>query len=179
MRKVLLTLASICFVISLYAQETSNFTIIDGTKLIWQKVYETNLSEQELLNTLINSGNFTDILSVDGKTTFNVNRAKVDYESAGYTRMDIPIYVSGNDLSCFVTVQVKEGRYRVTVERMSLVAHTTGGLYVEGESSPIETHAVKKGGYTNHFNKSPKVIYDKCLSDLFVIKEKTYINEDW
>ena len=130
MRKVLLTLASICFVISLYAQETSNFTIIDGTKLIWQKVYETKLSEQELLNTLINSGNFTDILSVDGKTTFNVNRAKVDYESAGYTRMDIPIYVSANDLSCFVTVQVKEGRYRVTVERISLIAHTTGGLYV-------------------------------------------------
>ena len=51
--------------------------------------------------------------------------------------------------------------------------------YVEGESTPIETHAVKRGAYTNHFNKSPKVIYDKCLSDLFVIKEKAYINEDW
>lgn len=179
MRNLLFTLASICCAISLNAQETSNFTIIDGDKLIWQKVYETKLSEEELLNTLINSGNFTDIVTIDGKTTFNVNRINVDYESAGYSRMDIPIYVSANDLSCFVTIQVKEGRYRVTAEKISLVSHTTGGLYVEGETTPIETHAVKRGGYTNHFNKSPKIIYDKCLTDLFVIKEKAYINEDW
>lgn len=93
--------------------------------------------------------------------------------------MDIPIYVSANDLSCFVTIQVKEGKYRVTAEKLTLVAHTTGGLYVAGEKASMETYAIKKGTFSKHFDKSPKIIYDKCLLDAFFIKAKTYINEDW
>lgn len=167
------------FSIKIYAQENNNFTIIDGSQLIWQKVYETSLTEQEIVNTLINSGEISDVSFIDGKITFNINRLKVDYESAGYTRMEIPIYVSANDLSCFVTIQVKEGRYRVTAEKLTLVAHTTGGLYVAGEKASMETYAIKKGTFSNNFNKSPKIIYDKCLLDAFFIKAKTYINEDW
>lgn len=178
MKKILAALC-ILFAVNVTAQETNNFSIVEETKLIWQKVYESNLTEQEIINTLINSGEISDVTNVDGKITFNIKGLKVDYEAAGYSRMDIPLYVSANDLSCFITIQVKEGRYRVTAEKLTLVAHTTGGLYVRGEKATIETYAIKKGVFTNHFNKSPKIIYDKCLSNAFLIKKKTYINEDW
>lgn len=165
---------------STFAQESCNFTIVDDSRLIWQKIYDTQLSESDLFNIIVNSGSAYNVTCLDGKITYNLDRVKIDYKSVGYTWANTPLYVANTDLSCFVTIQVKGMRYRVTVENIILTDNITTGLFIEGDEHPIETWALRQGGvFAKSFLKSAIFIYDLCLSDLFVIREKEYLDGDW
>ena len=53
------------------------------------------------------------------------------------------------------------------------------GLFKEGTEDPIETWAVKRGAITQAFSKVPSESYDKYFSGLFLLQEKSYINDEW
>lgn len=162
------------------AQNTcGNFSVTDTGNIIWQKIYDTEMSYDDIITTIINSGSFTDIVETDSAITLRLPRTAVDFKSMGYARGNVPLYVSGTDFSCFVTIQVKDGRYRVTVENIVLIEATSGGLFIEGHEDPLEMFAVKKGAFAKHFETAPSAIYDQFLSDKFSFKKKSYIDNEW
>lgn len=175
--RLLAACAAVFLSLPLNAQ-VNNFSISQDGKAYWQKVYDTNLEYDDLLNTINNNGQFIDV--VDGDViTFRVVRAKLDFKKLGYSRGSIPIYAAGSDVSCFVTVQIKEGRYRITADNIILTENTTGGLLKEGTENPIETWAVRNGEITKAFSKGPSQLYDKFFSGLFLLEGKSYIDNEW
>lgn len=181
MKKFILSLVVVILAISnSFAQESCNFRIVDGSRIIWQKVYDTELSESDLFDIIVNSGSAYNVTCLGGKITYNLDRVKIDYKRVGYTWANTPLYVANTDLSCFVTIQVKGMRYRVTVENIILTDNITTGLFIEGDTHPIETWALRQDGvFAKGFLKSAIFIYDLCLSDLFVIQEKEYLDGNW
>ena len=174
---VIAIIASLLLSATLSAQ-VNNFSVSSDGMAYWQKVYDTSLDHDGLFDVIVNNGQFVDV--VDGDViTFRVVRAKLDFKKYGFTRGNIPLYAAGSDVSCFVTIQIKDGRYRVTADNIVLVENTTGGLMEEGTENPIETWAVKNGAITNAFSKNPSQLYDRFFSALFLLEGKSYIDDEW
>lgn len=170
------TITSFLAVTSLYAQ-SNNFDVSDGN-LYWQKVYNVELSHDDLLNIIVNNGNFVDINDGD-VITFRLVRGNLNVEDYGYKRMSVPMYVVNYDVSCFVTIQQKDDRYRVTVDNITLVRSITTRMGKEGEEEPIETWAIKRGRLSDGFSKEPSIIYNGYFSNLFLFQKKTYLGDEW
>lgn len=175
--RLIVTVMAFLFSVALSAQ-VNNFSISQDGKVFWQKVYDTNLGHDGILNVIVNDGQFVDVVDGDA-ITFRVVRGKVDFKQLGYSRNNLPIYALASDVSCFVTIQIKDGRYRVTADSIVLVENTTNGLLVEGTENPVEIYAVKNGAFTKGFSKTPSEFYDKFFSGLFLLEGKSYINDEW
>lgn len=105
-----------------FGQEESFFSLNDGG-LIWQKVYESNASPESVSRGLMSSGYFSDIKSAEGLVTAEMSGVHLLYKDLGYKRMRLPLYVVNDTYSAFVMVQIKDGRYRVTLSR--ILAHNS------------------------------------------------------
>ena len=103
----------ICF--SSFAQlEAGNFKVTPEGRVNWQKVYEnTNVSFDDLLNTVNANTNFSDIQVKENKITFLGSGIKTDPSALGFSRLSTAFYALG-DIKAFFTIDYKEGRYRVT-----------------------------------------------------------------
>ncbi len=158
--------------------QVNNFSVSEDGIAYWQKVYDTTLERDSIFNTIVNNGQFVDV--VDGDViTFRVIRAKVDYKQLGFSSSSIPLYAPASDVTCFATIQFKDGRYRVTVDNIILTENRTGGLFKEGTEHRIETWAVKNNEISKSFSKSPSQLYDKFFSNLFLFEGKNYLDDEW
>ncbi|MBR5175411.1 MAG: hypothetical protein IKW89_05720 [Bacteroidales bacterium] len=175
MKKILVSIALLLSVTA-FAQ-VDNFSVSDG-KVYWQRVYPTDLSHEELLDVIVKAGTFMDILDGD-VITFRIVRGKIDFKELGFSRGSLPMYVSGNDVSCFVTVQIKDGKYRVTVDNIILTENVTAGVFKEGTENQLETYALKQGELTSGFQKKPSKVYNGFFSNLFLFQNKSYIDDEW
>ena len=55
-----------------------------------------------------------------------------------------------------------------------------GGLLQKGDTERIESYAVDKGGRLKAaFLKRPAELYDKLLTKLLTIQDKSYLNDEW
>ena len=178
MKHLFLPIITLFFAVSSLYSQVNNFGVTNNGKAYWQKVYNTDIPREDMLNNIINNGNFVDINDGD-VITFRIYRGKLDVTDYGYTRGSVPIYVTTYDVSCFVTVQIKDGKYRVTADNIILVRNVTNGLGKEGEEEPIETWAVKRGQISNGFSKSPSEVYDAYFTNLFQFHKKTYLDDEW
>ena len=174
--KSILVTTALLLSVTAFAQ-VDNFSVSEG-KVYWQRVYPTDMTHEELLDVIINAGTFTDILDGD-VITFRVIRGKIDLKNLGFSRGTVPMYVSGNDVSCFVTIQIKDGKYRVTVDNIILTENITAGVFKEGTENQIETYAVRQGELTSGFQKKPSKVYNGYFSNLFLFQKKSYIDDEW
>ena len=158
--------------------QTNNFNVSEDGKVYWQKVYDTFLDRETLLDVIINDGNFLDINDSD-VITFRFFRKRINVEEFGYDRGAVPMYVVLYDVSGFVTIQYKEGRYRTTIDNIVMVKNITTSLGKEGEEQPLEAAAVSDGKLKKSFSKTPAKIYDAYFSKLFQFQKKSYIDDEW
>lgn len=121
---------------------------------------------------------FTDIIDNNGVITCSVKQSPVDFKSMGYSRGSVPIYVSTYDFTGFASVQVKDGRYRVTVENIVMICNTEG-LSKVGDETTLETWAVRNGKLTGGFSKIPSDVYNRFLTEKFTMKAKSYLDNEW
>lgn len=177
MKSLMLLVLSLIASVTIFAQ-SNNFGVSESGKAYWQKVYDVPISHDDLLNIIVEDGGFVDIHDGD-VITFRMNPAKIDVTDYGYDRMSVPMFVVNYGVSCFVTIQIKENRYRVTVDSIILVRNLTTRIGIKGEEEAIETWAVKKGQLTSGFMKTPSAIYDQYFSKRFRFQNKSYIDSEW
>ena len=103
------------FPLLVHAQD--NF-LKDRGQVIWQRVFENDTDIDRVELNLRSKGCFRDFYSQDGLVTAELYGLRLNIEGAGYKRMSVPIYLPNGIFSAFVKVQIKEGRYRVTVSRI-------------------------------------------------------------
>ena len=176
--KIFLVIAALVMTASLLNAQTNNFTVADS-KAIWQKVYETELSYEDIFNLILNNGSFTDVIDNDGKITCRILSEVINFKSLGFKRSELPIYALASTFTSFCTIQVKDGRYRATVENIILTENTSGGILEKGTENPIETWAVKNGAMTKMFSGVPSRFYDTYLTNKFTLQGKSYMNDEW
>lgn len=142
-------------------------------------MFESQSSYDDVYNTILNSGAFTDIIDNDGVITCRIPQSSVDYKSMGYRRSNVPIYVATSDFTGFATIQVKDGRYRVTVERIVMICKEDG-LSKVGDEKNLEIWALRKGNLTKGFLEAPADVYNRFLTGLFTLKTKSFLeNDEW
>lgn len=177
MKKTLFVL--ICITISIAAQAQSNFAIADG-KLVWQKVYETDKNLEEIADALFNTGKLQDIGIANERITCKIIPCKIDISGAGFSRGTVPMYLVLNDFTAFVAIQAKEGRYRVTLERMDLIGNTNAGLSTVGDVTELDFYAIKKGELTKAVTRYMEPIIGRQLDILFSLTESSILdNDNW
>lgn len=175
MKKAIIILICAMHSFSLFSQE--HFFAADG-KLVWQKVYRSDLNLEDIMNTLYNSGSVSDIGSADGIITCRIPLTPIDFEGAGFSRGAIPMYFVLNDMTAFVTIQIKDGRYRVTVDDIYLVSNMATTLGEAGEKTSLAVYAIKKGQPSKHLQKYIEPIIGRQLDAIFSLKKKDILADD-
>jgi hypothetical protein len=178
MRTILLILTIFCF--KSYSQdlEFENFKLEDGN-LIWQKVYQTKLSNDEIIKFFKTSGIIKDSKNLENSLTGTIENLDLDFKGFGIKEMNTPVYISRNFFKSFVLIELKDGRYRITLKEMKLVKKYSDILSEEGEIKELKYYAImnSKKDFTNSFKKSPSGILNFTFDKIFGIKKKK--KSDW
>ena len=97
-----------------HAQDSKNFKIIDG-EVVWQKVYESKDSINQITKRLKIDGILKNIELVDSVLTAIIENLDADYKGAGFGRGVTPMFLISDKITCSVTIDFKEGKYRATI----------------------------------------------------------------
>ena len=102
MKSISLILCSI-FLIGFIPSETDNFEIENGL-VLWQKVYETDLTKEELIKQIKSSGKFENISKNEESLSAEINQLSMDFKGYGISEMSTPMYVSRSYIKAFVLI---------------------------------------------------------------------------
>lgn len=171
----------------MFAQlEANNFKVTPEGRVIWQKVYEnSNVSFDDLVNTVKTNRIFTDIAISDGKITFLADGIKTDPKASGFSRMTTSFYALG-DIRASFTIDYKEGRYRITgvnIESRTPVIHLTDPSYAQDPSrwqyTYIENSVGNGKGLKKGFIKKESIIMSNAIEAQFQIVKDVSIADNW
>jgi len=159
--------------------DDESFQIEDGN-LIWQKVHQTDLSKNEIINQIKISGEFHNINEIGENVTANISRKELDFKEMGESNSSVPIYIVNSDINAFVLFELNNDKYRVTVRKIILVQKSKNAFSEEGEMTNIESFALKNDNteLKNSFSKKPARILDYTLSKLTKI-DKALNDKKW
>lgn len=172
MNRFILLLALLLSPLCLSAQRDA-FEIDEG-KVSWKRVYETQAEPEAVSRNLLETGYFHDVNTIDGMVTAELRGLRMDYKGAGYKRMSLPLYIVNNTYSGFVTVQFREGRYRVSVSRVKCFNSHYG-------ESDLETFALDKtrAAFDKKFLEAPAAIISYTFDSLLSKLDKNDNDDEW
>ena len=164
----------------LLAQDESRFST-DGASVMWQNVYQTQLDSAAVVDGMIASGHFDNIILTKDGFTCRIIPHEVDYRGAGMKRGLTSMYLLGGEMEGRAVVQIREGRYRVTVDEIVFTTTLETSLSKRGERTKLELYALNGSGQFrgNFWNKGSSPVLDYDLFSLFEIKERTDQEDDW
>lgn len=146
---------------------------VDNDKLAWQKIFQSDMNAVDIVKSMHMSGDFRDIEIIDESFIVATLRLiNVDYEKLGYKRMNLPLYISNNYFGpANIIIQVKEGRYLVTINNMLLTSQAGTSL-----GGTIDDMAIGENGFTATFTQYGAPIYDSVLTQCVTFER---VIEDW
>jgi hypothetical protein len=160
-RKVMIiTLTMILTCLGLFGQSgKNNFKIEDG-KLIWQNIYQSD-SLMNVIDLFIASGIMENIIIKDNQIMGDLKPFDPDFKGAGYTEFMTPIYVARSRIEGYITVDIKENKYRTTIKDIRLIQKYDDGLSKQGEETSLSTFALKGNtDFKPAFLKTPIIVYN-------------------
>lgn len=167
MKKIALFVTILLLGINMSAQ-TNNFISEDGN-IYWQKIYESSIDVKSLLT---NSGKFSDLNEVNGIISARMIPARIDLN--GRSTMEVPIFIRDYDMSCFVRIQQKEGRYRVTADEFKFYDR----YEKDHPGIDLEFWYIKRDGSLKpSFEKTAAPVLNDALMDIF--KPKENLDNNW
>lgn len=171
-RLFILMILILAFNPNLKAQETVNNFSSENNKIIWQKVFKTEMDFNQLTAKVKESGILEKVEIGENKIIGQTNPIDADYKGAGYGEMSTPMYVARSFFDGFCMIEFKDGKYRVTLKNIMLTQKYDDGLSKEGEKSTIESFGIKKGKneIKAAFMKSPAIILDYTFTKAFIFK---------
>lgn len=151
-----------------YGQDTIYHFHVLQEELVWQHVFQTSLSFEELTQQCKDAGLLSDIEITQDKLSGALKPIDADFKGAGFSEMATPIYIARSHISGFAVLEYREGRYRVTLRKIFLTQRYTDPLSHQGELTHLETYGLNsKKEITGMFKKSPSLILDYTFSKKF------------
>lgn len=169
MRRLILILA---FIAVCWSASAQSFIIEDG-KITWQKVYNTDLSHQEIIKSLYASNHCSDIIVLDSSFVTGVMRPTFyDCKAYDISYMRSPMYITQSLLGpAHFVLQIKDNRYRVTLQDIRLTSSDTSY-----SNTQIESVAFIDGELSGDFRRMAIPMYHDILSRIFTL---TKIDDEW
>ena len=163
-----------------WGQDVANNFEIEDKEIIWRKVFETELTFDQLIEKIKDSGLFEKMELGDNKVTGDIREINADFKGAGFSEMGTPMYVVRSHYNAFTTIEFKDGKYRVTLKKIILTQKYDDGLSKQGERTNLDMFALKttKDEMKGAFKKSPSLILDHTFTDKFLFKN-TPSKKDW
>jgi hypothetical protein len=160
------------------AQTINNFTIVDS-KVEWQNIYNTSMDSNNLYKSLVLSGIFKEITKTDGILFGEMKPMDADYLGAGYSSMLSPIYISGSLITAFAIIELKEGKYRVTLKNIQFFQKQSDALTEKGAQHSLEDFALKSNQqeFKRLFGKSASEILNYTFTQKFSLSPLR--SSDW
>ncbi len=179
--KRFLTLMAILICGTAFAQkDPRSFSVTDDNTVIWQKIFDTDKGIEELYEDVINSGKLMDVVLLNDKITAKLVKNSVNFKALGYNRGQVPMYIGTGDFSAFITIQVKDNRYRVTIQDIIVTINKNIGLGERGEDTHLEEYVLnKRGQFNSSFLYDAVRILEDYFTSLCVFESKSYINNEW
>ncbi|MBQ4913841.1 hypothetical protein J8L85_05290 [Maribacter sp. MMG018] len=170
--KTIIVLLSSTLLINFTLSETDNFQIENG-QVLWQKVFETNMTKEQLIEQIKSSGQFENISENEKSLTAQINQLSMDFKGYGISEMSTPMYVSRSYVEAFSLIEFKEKRYRVTLKNIKFVQKYEDALSKEGETTDIEFYALKKRNteFKSNFLNKPSKIMDFTFQKITNFKD--------
>lgn len=178
-RAVILMHLIVSFVTFAFSQETEDYFSVYENKIVWQKIFDTDLSFDQLLSFVKESGILENPELSENKILGKTSLINPDYKALGYGEMSVPMYIARNFVHGFVLIEYKDMRYRVTVKNIFLTQKYEDAISDDGQKTEIEIFAVdRKGGIKKQFKKKPSEILDYTFTKAFTFIE-TEQNDEW
>lgn len=171
MKRILLLLFFTLPLLVFSQEEINNIKINDVNTVVWSKVYESDINPEKYFTYLGSTGHFKDIIKTENSFTTNFHGVKPDYKGYGSSEMTTPMYIARSSMDGGVSVEFKEGRYRVILRNITLVQDYSDALTKMGERTKIEMYAVSKEKFKTAFKKKPSGILDYTFNKLFEYKK--------
>lgn len=180
MKRFALFAILLSFCANLSAQDDSRFST-DGASITWQNVFQTQLDSADVVDALLGSGRFDNVILTKDGFTCRIIPHEVDYRGAGMKRGLTAMYLLGGEMEGRAVVQIREGRYRVTVDGIVFTKTLETPLSKTGERSKLEIYALNGNGEfrSNFWNKGSSPVLDYDLFSLFEVKEQMDLDDDW
>lgn len=168
-KQFVITILLLTFSIVLYSQKESNSFLIENDKLLWQKIFITEMSFDQLTLAVIESGVLSSINIEENKIVGESKLFEAEYKGAGFSEFGTPMYIARSFFEGYCVIDFKDGRYRVTIRNIMLTQKYSDGLSTLGEKRTIESFAVNIGKDTlkPSFNKKPAIILDYTFNKAF------------
>ena len=175
MMKYLIVVLSLLIVRNSDARaEDANF-LLNKSEVVWQKVYDTKMTKQELITYFKASEKFW-LVQVVADTIFTkLKPQKIDPVKTGVA--GVPPIVNKTEYKGVVRIELKENKYRITLKNIVLIGD--GEILKKGEEQTFEQNYLNKEQteYRPFFLKRPKEIYNIHFNELFQIAVKA--KEEW
>jgi hypothetical protein len=174
---------------------SSNFSFDKGErKVYWIKVFEPTLSFNiETLKRYFTENNVLEIIEGDTSVLRGFLIPKpIDIQKYGYKRMNTPMFLLDVDQKFNVLIEVKDGKYRVTLSEMGYIDNGVISDLVQ-KSLAGNTSTTAKGNFVSYsgdfsFTNKNEIrtrnelgfkILDIFYSDILLIKESKKPDSDW
>jgi len=180
----------ICFIVAfnlfglIWGQDTINNFYAEENEIIWQKVYETNFTFDQLVTNITESGQLEKIYVSNNKITGDLKPFEADFKGAGYSRGFTPMYLLGSLLTGFATIDFKDGKYRVTIKRIIYEFTSSSGftynsaLWRQGDKHSLSSVVLKRDNIMKEAFKDGSIILNYTFSKKFDLKPRTE-NQNW
>lgn len=132
--------------------QTDNFSIENG-QLIWQKIYNTELSKEQLIKEIRNSGQFKNISLYEDNLTAEIFNLTIDHKKSDV--LPTSNILAANSINSYVIIDLKDTKYRVTLKSIKLTPKTKQINFNQEKFLDIETIALNKdnNAFSNKFLK--------------------------
>lgn len=156
------------------AQEPAdyNFIIDEAAKtVIWQKVYDGSCSTDNVLQAML-AGKASNLNSFEGSVTCDYFFQSLEYKDLGYTFMNRSMFVR-HPTDAHVVIQIKDGRYRVTVSNIVCHIDSVGDRELNSMST------IHTGDYTPKYRKITMHILDYNFDRVFGRLASPPLDDNW
>lgn len=175
MKKFLIIALGCILTIAAAAQDSFK---VNQNDLIWQEIYTHSNTVNEVINNIRMNNYLSDIRVNNNTITCTIHPIAMPFQELGYSRGGVPMYVVLNNFTGYATIQIKEDRFRVTVERMTLISNSeTISASSQGETIPLNFYSLRQGSINPQFLKKAGVIIDYMLDKIFT--QKSLIDDNW
>jgi hypothetical protein len=178
MKKLIIILTVILSNVSYCQTNYKNFEVVDGD-FVWENVFETEMSIDELKYALKGEPFISDLEDVNGSYMGVSAKKTLDKDENGKNPINVQPYTG------FVTIKFKDGKYKVTVEDIKFDAIqlgvVSGGISVSGSEdskAPI-SYCIDNNGQIKHNKRYLRLLanIDYDLMKIFTVKNE--IDSDW
>ena len=162
-----------------WGQEKANHFSITERGIVWQKVFQTGLTFEELTEQIKTSGVLRAVESGSNKIYGDLKPTFANYKGAGFRFMEAPNLVLCNYYEGFAIIEFKPGKYRVTIQDIQLINRISDSTGTVNRSS-LESEAIRNLEYkmTDAFRTRASFILDHTFTDRFDFSDRSN-SEDW